>query len=259
LSLPKDEDVGAWLSRLYKKYGYAKGLMAELVLLTAVRREEAASWRVDTLPKDKANWKIINLHAPYENRAVLVTIRYGCKGSNYGEDHGDKIGPEGTIKVPLPLADKIHEYRTKKRPHALLNWVKAGKSLQEQRTRQSDSVHLFLDEDSGSRLKAQALYDAWTGVELPFKGWSPHLGRDWWACSTLWVEMRKHEHLLKTGLDIPHALLESTAIGVIRLQIQPQLRHVSPETTLMYLVWVSDMLGFNLSIDYENDLIEDEA
>jgi len=254
LRMPKEADVGVWLKSVYAKFGLAFGLMAELVLKTALRRQEVACWRVDTLPKNIADWVIANPDAPHSQQAVLVTIKYGCKGRMYGTDHGDKIGPEGIIRVPLELAQRLHHYLLSTRNTALKKWVKAGRSATEQRERLSDAVHLFMREDSGERITSKMFYNAWTGVELPFKGWCPHLGRDWWACSTLHRELEKHEHLIHSGLDVAHALLESASMSVIRLQIMPQLRHAQENTCLTYLQWIADTLGFNLSIEYQESL-----
>jgi integrase len=43
-------------------------------------------------------------------------------------------------------------------------------------------------------------------------------------------------------------------MSIIRLQIQPQLGHAQDSTTMIYLQWVADMLGVNLSIEYERAL-----
>jgi hypothetical protein len=247
LTMPKDEDVGDWLARLEAHRGETIALMAELVLLTAVRREEAVCWRVDTLPLDPRDWRLTNPHAPHEEQAVIVSIRFGCKGATSGYDHGDKIGPAGEIRVPLALAEKLHAYRNKTRLRILRSLARRGGTLEEQ-ARASKAVHLFLDEKTGARFLGQAFYDAWTSVSFPMRGWSPHKGRHWWACTKLWTEMCRHEHLLKSGLDVPHALLESSAMSVIRLQIQPQLRHCSEDMTWTYLRWIADLLDFNVSI-----------
>jgi hypothetical protein len=115
-------------------------------------------------------------------------------------------------------------------------------------------VHLFLDEQTGERITGKQLYNAWTGVELPYKGWSPHLGRDWWACSILWQELRKHEALSKLGVDTAKQLIEATASSIIKLTIMPQLGHGHDTTSLIYLQWVTDMLSKGLSIRYEDDI-----
>lgn len=254
LRMPTDEQLHAWLKRVYENSGSTKGLMCETVLLTAMRREEVACLRTNTLPENPKDWHISSPDAPRQEQRVLIDIKFGAKGPNYGLDHGDKVGPERSIWIPLDLAERLHIYRQSERPKALRVLVGQAKSLVEKRKRIAESVHLFLDDASGLQLSARALYNAWTSVDLPFDGWSPHLGRDWWACSVLWRELKKHEHIATLGPGVSAALLESTAMSIIRLQIQPQLGHARDSTTLIYLQWVADMLGVNLSIKYEQDL-----
>ncbi len=256
LRMPTDEQLRAWLKRVQTKCGETKRLMCETVLQTAMRREEVACWRTDTLPENPKDWHLSKPNAPRVEQRVLIEIQFGTKGPNYGIDHGDKIGPRRSIWIPLDLAERIHTYRERERPKALRHFVGAAKSLSDKRRRITDSVHLFLDDAKGTRLNSRALYNAWTSVELPFEGWSPHLGRDWWACSILWIELKKHEHLVSLGAGVSSALMESTAMSIIRLQIQPQLGHAHDTTTLVYLQWVSDMLGANLPTLYEQTLDE---
>jgi integrase len=251
LRMPTDLQLKDWLENVYGKAGYTKGLMCEFILLTALRREEVACVRIDTLPEDPADWHRSKSDAPLEEQRVRVSIKFGTKGPCYGYDHGDKIGPERSIWMPLVLAERIHEYRKKKRNAALRLWVNGAANLQEKKTRIANTVHLFLDEKTGKRLNDKSLYNAWTSVELPYKGWSPHLGRDWWACTVLWNEMKKHEHLAKLDISTAAALLESTAMSIIRLQIQPQLGHAHGATTMIYLEWIVNMLGVNVAIELE--------
>lgn len=251
LRMPTDAQLSGWLERVYAKMGYTKGLMCEVILLTALRREEAACMRMDILPEDPADWHRSKSDAPLEEQRVCVSIKFGAKGPCYGYDHGDKIGPERAIWMPLVLAERIHEYRKNKRNAALKLWVNSAKSLDEKKARIKDTVHLFLDEKTGKRLNDKNIYNSWTSVELPYKGWCPHLGRDWWACSVLWNEMKKHEHLAKLDASTAAALLESTAMSIIRLQIQPQLGHADDSTTMMYLEWIVSMLGVNVALDLE--------
>ncbi|RQZ76985.1 site-specific integrase [Burkholderia cepacia] len=250
LRMPTDAQLDAWLGRVYGKAGDTKGLMCETILLTAMRREEVACWRVDTLPPEKKDWHINNPAAPRNQQQVQISIKFGTKGPGYGYDHGDKIGPVRSIWIPLELAERLDEYRRKHRNSALRKWVKSVPAS-EQRRRINEVVHLFLDEQTGARITSKHLYQAWTSAELPFEGWSPHLGRDWWACSVLWRELKKHEHLLSLGVETATALLESTAMSIIRLQIQPQLGHAHDSTTMIYLQWVTDMLSVGLSVRYE--------
>jgi integrase len=253
LRIPTDEKLGAWLDRVYKKHGETMGLMCEMVLLSAMRREEVASLRVDTLPEHRADWHIDDAAKPKDQQRVLLTIRYGAKGRDYGTDHGDKIGPARDLWIPLVFAERLDAYRKTKtgRTAALRRWVKAATNVAEQRRRIADAVHLFLNEETGERLTSNQLYHAWTSVELPYKGWSPHLGRDWWACTTLWREVNKG-----VDDDTPHALeaMGSHAMMVIRLIIKPQLGHADENTTMIYLQWFMDMIGSGLSINYEASL-----
>ncbi|MBD9355182.1 hypothetical protein [Methylomonas albis] len=135
LKFPDDTEIAAWLNRLYAKEvsGPTVGLIAELVLETGIRREEAASWRLDTLPIERDKWQIVNPSSEIENQAVAVNLRYGTKGKEYGRDHGDKIGPSGEILLPLPLALKLHYYREKVRPKVLAIATRKGAGLAEQR------------------------------------------------------------------------------------------------------------------------------
>ncbi|MCW3698188.1 MULTISPECIES: site-specific integrase [Burkholderia cepacia complex] len=250
LRLPTDTDLRQWLDQVYARFGDTYGLMCESVLLTAMRREEVACWRVDSLPECRDAWHLN--HAPTPSaQQVLVTIRYGTKGPCYGYDHGDKIGPERSIWIPLALAERLHDFRRRGRNSALKRWVSRASDQLGQQQQIRDAVHLFLDPSTGQRITAKALYRAWTGVPLPFDGWSPHRGRDWWACSILWQELQRHEQLIGHGLDVASALLESSAMSVIRLYIQPQLGHAHDSTTMIYLQWLIDRLGHDLSIRYD--------
>lgn len=254
LGFPQEKVIAAWLQKIYKKeiVGPTEGLICETILETALRETEAACLRVDTLPRNRADWNIANPNAAVENQAVLVNVRYGTKGHEYGSSHGDKIGPAGTIRIALPLALKLHHYRNVVRPKALAVAIRQGSTAAEQRRVRDDSVHLFINPRTGQRYTGGNIYDIWRSVERP-KGWSPHLARDFWACSMLWrrIEGQREllEHALKTNVDESVlAALQLNALSVIELEIQPQLRHASKETSLIYLQWLSDRLGVNLNL-----------
>jgi integrase len=256
IQMPRESEIARWLDTIYRIYGEASGLMCETILLSAMRREEIASFRIDTLPEDPHEWHINNVYAPVSEQRVLITIRYGTKGPCYGYDHGDKIGPQRSIWLPLSLANRLHKYRMTSRHIGLKIKVAKLRTLPEKRQFIKDSVHLFIDERSGDHISSKVLYCRWKSGALPFKAWSPHLGRDWWACSVLSNEMKNHENLLdKIGPDVATALLESTAMSIIRLRIQPQLGHASDSTCLIYLQWIMDSIGRNLAIRYEEDLL----
>jgi len=254
LGFPEEKEIVAWLNGIYSKefVGPTEGLLCETILETALRETEAACLRVDTLPRDCRDWKIPNPNADVENQSVLVEVRYGTKGPEYGWDHGDKIGPVGTIRIAMPLALKLHEYREKVRPKSLSVAIRQGITVAEQRRIRDNTVHLFINPKTGQRYTGSNIYDIWRSIDRP-KGWSPHLARDFWACSILWRRIEDQrkllEHALKTNVDESIlAALQSNALAVIQLEIQPQLRHVSKETTMIYLQWLADRLGVNLNL-----------
>lgn len=266
LGFPEEKVIAAWLDGIFRKefVGPTEGLICETILETALRETEAACLRVDTLPRNREDWKIANPTAAVENQAVLVEVRYGTKGKEYGWNHGDKIGPVGTIRIAMPLALKLHHYREVIRPKALSVAIRQGSTAAEQRRIRDEAVHLFINPRTGRRYTGGNIYDIWRSVERP-KGWSPHLGRDFWACSLLWRRIEDQrkllEHALKTNLDeTVLAALQSNALSVIELEIQPQLRHVSKETTMIYLQWLADRLIVNLNLNQNwVELLSDES
>lgn len=249
LHMPTDDLVRKWLVAVQESAGATCALMCETILLTAMRREEVTSLRTDTLPENPREWQIANPLAPHDQQQVRLSIRFGTKGAGYGEDHGDKIGPERSILIPLRLAQRWHEYRRHSRNLAFKRRLDGVRGVQARLKRSQSAVHLFLRQRDGERFAGKELYDAWVSADLPIGGWSPHQGRHWWACSVLWRELKKHERIASLTGDIAAALLESTAISIIRLHIQPQLGHAQDSTTMIYLQWVVDMLGTPVSLD----------
>lgn len=189
LSMPRDQEVRDWLKCILERFGPTRELMCETILLTAMRREEVTSLRVDTLPERREDWHIANPLAPLHQQQVRIVLRYGTKGISYGSDHGDKIGPSRTILIPLTLALRWDEYRRTTRNQAFSQWMRSVKGAARMAHAQR-SVHLFLRESDGMRFKGTELYSTWTGVPRPSNKWSPHQGRHWWACSVLWRELK---------------------------------------------------------------------
>ncbi len=258
LRLPTDAEVRKWLTAVRIKRGETKALMIELIMKTAIRREEAAAWRFDTLPESQDDWQVVG-------NQVSVTIKFGTKGQDFGEDHGDKIGPERTIWMPLALAQKLHEYRRGRRLAARAQWARAATTMAERKSRAAQKTpHLFLSEATGERITAKSLYEAWTGTgNLPFRGWSPHLGRHYWACKTLLLEAKKRADLIALKMDkLPVDWITANSRSDIQLLIKPQLGHVALETTEMYLTWVARIFaGGEMQLQYADhlDQIEQEA
>lgn len=270
LSFPTHEDIKAWRQRVkeYPLSGETDVLIVDLILNTAIRRQEAACWRVDTLPLDPRNWKIANPGAPEESQHVIVTLRYGTKGQQFGIDaFGDKIGPEGEVHVPLWLSKRLHMYREIARVAALMKKVKTGRTVAEQKRLRNQAVHLFLHPQTGDRYNGEQIYTLWSRRVPGPLHWSPHLGRDWWACTHLEERMKQHSELIAKVLSIPnlnseHPLvlqLRDTAQTVIQMEIQPQLRHASSQTTEIYLQWLFAKLRMPLSMTRQWVELDNEA
>ncbi|CAM8635710.1 hypothetical protein MCEMSEM18_03198 [Comamonadaceae bacterium] len=264
LGFPDEKEIGAWLTRVSEKCA-VEGLIAELIIETGIRRAEAAAWRYDTLPLDPDEWDVVNQDRPLEHQAVCVNLRYETKGHGYGEDHGDKIGPEGDILLPMPMALKLHNYYKRGRLKALTIRLRKAKNTIEAKTMRDSAVHLFLNPATGERYSGQQIYDFWRSksAKRP-RGWSPHLARDFWACSVLWKHLEEQKTLVESAVKnkADSSVLKILALdieGFIQKTIQRQLRHVSRETTMIYLQWVSDRLGVNLNFheNYIQQLIEE--
>lgn len=248
LHMPQNSAVREWLDRVMARSGPTVALMCETIVLTAMRLEEVVCLRTDTIPENPRDWRISNPLAPEIKQLIRITIKFGAKGTAYGVDNDDKIGPERSILIPLELAKRWHAYRNSERNKAFKSWMDRANGEESRSSRAKRAVHLFLNPATGARFVGKQLYDVWTGVELPSPGWSPHQGRHWWACTTLWSELQKHKHLESISGETAVALLESTVLSIIRLHIQPQLGHASESTTLIYLRWVIDMIALPVSL-----------
>lgn len=264
LGMPREEAVGAWLQRIYSKpvVGGTEGLMCETILETAIRKSEVAGLRKDFLPANPAEWRIVDRAVAPEHQMVYVTIRYGTKGPKYGKANGDEIGPEQTIKMPMKLALRLHYYRNTERPKAVMVAMKQGKTTAEQKRIRDNTVHLFINPKTGERYTPSRVYSAWISVPLPQPGWTVHHGRHFWACTILWRAMVSYKKLFEEALErkldpMTVSLFQNDAMSVIELQIQPQLRHVSRETSMIYLQWLADRMG--VALDLHQNYVESLA
>ena len=268
LSFPSVEEIEAWRERVYERpeVGATEGLIVDLILNTAIRREEAACWRVGTLPLDPKDWKIVNPDQPEEAQSVIVTIRYGAKGKQYGiDEHDDKIGPEGEIHIPLWIAKRLHGYRNKERLMALKPRLKGVRPAEARRIME-ETVHLFLNPVTGFRYTGDQIYAFWSRVQGPAH-WSPHLGRDWWACRYLEERMKQHAELIQQMLKTPNVSMEhpmvlalrDSAVTVIQMEIKPQLRHASSRTTEIYLHWLFAKMRVPLTMTRQWVALDEEG
>lgn len=251
LNMPSENAVREWLAATYREAGNTLGLMCETILLTGMRREEVACLRVDTLPEDPRQWNIINPNAPPKYQQVRIKIKYGTKGKTYGKDHGDKVGPPREISIPLELAKRWQAYRNGPRIAAFKQWMSNTEGAKARKVRAQEAVHIFLNEQNGHRINGKQFYDAWKKAPSPAEPWSPHKGRHWWSCSVLLRELKSQYELSLDDPGTSVALMEASALSIVRLHIQPQLGHGDDLTTLRYLKWALDQIVKPVSLEDE--------
>lgn len=234
LRMPSKQEIALWLESIRIEKGITKHLMAETVIKSGIRREEAIQWQIHTLPEQKCDWKITGSE-------VAVKVEYGAKGPQYLNERGDLVGPPRIVFLPLELAEKLHLYRETKRLKFFATYVKSAKNPQERSKRMEKPFsQLFLSDFTGQPVSAQTFYEAWTCVSrLPFKGWSPHPGRHYWACNELMNELdRKFSALKKLKKsEIPIDWISGNVQDIIKIRVQPQLGHIDEETTDRYIAW----------------------
>ncbi|VWD30940.1 hypothetical protein BCO18430_06024 [Burkholderia contaminans] len=252
LRIPTDEEIAHWLRSVRFESGVTKALMCELVMATAIRREEVVQWQVDTLPVKQEEWVIAGDY-------VTVAIRHGTKGPKLFESTHESIGPTRYIQVPLSVATCLHEYRQRVRPKLLSRYVSAASSVHEKRQRMLNATkRLFLSDYTGEPVSAHRFYLAWAHASVvPFRGWSPHGGRHWWVCKTLlqMCSLRIASNSLNPTYGDVDGPLSATAEDLLRTLIKPQLGHVSERATEAYLVWLRQVVSSaSLSDDYEKAL-----
>lgn len=252
LTIPPDEDVSKWLKSVLQRRGPTKLLMCRLIIETAIRREEAVQWQVDTLPLDRQDWRCMGDY-------VTVHVSHGAKGPKRRDERGSLIGPGRHVDIPLALAIEIERYRETVRPRLRARYVKSAKTLEEKRRRMVNTTsRLFLSDATGEPISAQRLYEAWVqSPHLPYRGWSPNCGRHYWSCKTLLRGLRSRSARdLKTEVyGDDHDPVMSGGQDIINLVIRPQLGHLSETTTTAYLVWVKRVLMLTgVSDAYEREL-----
>ena len=242
LTLPTKQQAVEWLKESRCVSGSTFGLMAESILRTGMRREELTCLRVDSLPLSPSEWEVANPTQPPHLQEIVIRLEWGAKGETIATCpiSGDERKVGRTIRVPRTLALEWHEYRRKSRVRAVGNRLAGLKGRQREDVAAS-LVHLFLRDDTGERWSGKKFYDAWVAVPRFFADrWYPHAGRHWWACMTLWDEVMRLEADGHTKENL---------LSIIMTRIQPQLGHVSEDTTMLYLRWAMNQLGTPLVLD----------
>lgn len=164
LTMPSKSALNSWLATMRMERGITKSLMADLIVQSGIRREEAVQWRTHTLPQPK-DWKVVG-------GEVQVVLEYGTKGSKRMNARGDKVGPQRVIMLPLEMAEKLHDYRETKRLKFFSLYVQGATTSEEQKTRKREKPEqLFLSDYTGKPVSYQSIYDAWTEASRqPYKG-----------------------------------------------------------------------------------------
>lgn len=243
ITLPTKPQVVEWLKKARELHGPAFELIANSILRTGIRREEAVCLRLDSLPQNPSDWEVVNTIQPLHLQEVAVKLEWGCKGRTLETCSitGDERKDGRDIRVPRTLALKWHEYRRKNRVKAMAKSL-AGLKGKHREEVAASLLHLFLRDGDGQRWTGKAVWDAWTSVPREFPGaWHPHMGRHFWACMTLWDATQR--------LDAEERGNEKNVLSIIKTRIQPQLGHLSEETTMLYLRWAMNQLGTPLVLD----------
>jgi integrase len=258
LRMPTAPEVARWLKTVGIEKGPTKALMCDLILQTAIRREEACQWRVDTLPESRKDWNI-------KGDTVTVKLEYGTKGGKTTDENGDERGPSRHIDMPLAMAERLDDYRKNVRPRNRSNFVRTNSTTSAERRElaKANPRQLFLSDSNGRPIQDHTLYDAWTNVSyLPFEGWSPHGGRHFWACTTLLSVIKKNAAALGSVLNAAtnSNWITGCANDTMMMKIKPQLGHVSGATTEQYLIWVLNASAqVDLNDGYQDALEADKV
>jgi len=248
LNIPSDNEIVRWLKCVKLEKGQTKALMCELIIKSAIRREECAQWRIWTLPLNRDEWNRYG-------QQVTVKVEYGAKGPKRLDQQGAEVGASRFVVIPLDLAERIHFYREFIRPKVRMKYVNAAVDNAGRRERLRQAEHrLFLSEHDGEPITGKQLWKAWAEVSIkPYSGWSPHLGRHYWSCRTLLDSFREREKLLANGMAITGDWITGNAQNDLLTIIQPQLGHIDTKTTNTYLRWLQRMA---ISDKYDEQWIE---
>lgn len=238
LRIPSSAELEKWLNYVTLRKGRTKALMCELIISTGIREQECAQWRTFTIPDDRSEWTVVN-------GFLSVLIEYGTKGPKQRNSRGDVVGPSRRINLSIDLAEKLKEYGKATRIKSRMKYVNGAADSVEKRKRQLEREdRLFLSEYDGRPITGDTLYKAWAEVPSeykPYREWSPHLGRHYWACATLWDAFVEREAMLAEGITSTSDWVNACGASDLLMIIKPQLGHIDEKTTQAYLVWLRQM------------------
>lgn len=224
LRLPTNAELAYWLEGVQRCSGPTLALMCEAILETGMRLEEVSHLR---------EWQLPQVRDFGHGRPARMEICFGTKGGRRPSD-GDLRGKARYLRFDQAFLLRLTSYRELRRKEVLVRAKLGGSSA---------SDRLFLSEKTGAPIQPASLYRAWRCEGyLPFAGFSPHLGRHYFACATL-MRLIQEELRIQAGtaFTAPASSIDA-ARTLVSTYLRPVLGHVSVSTTELYLDWLADEL-----------------
>lgn len=224
LRLPEEHEVDAWLADVRARSGATLALCCGVILSTGMRREEVALLRA---------WQVPELESVRPGAPARMPICFGTKGNRQVGDQ-DRKGKPRTLRFEASTLQQLLNYRDLRRPLGMSARRRRGLALTER---------LFVVPETGHEISPDMIYRAWVNSDrLPYRGFSPHLGRHYFACATL-LHLLRLEREIALGAEAAGIAVALThADRIIDLYLKPVLGHVSATTTELYLDWLADKL-----------------
>lgn len=224
LRLPRKEEIEIWLEDVRRRSSPTHALMCEAILETGMRLEETAHLR---------DWQLPDIGGVAPGRPARMEVCFGTKGGRRTGDASLK-GKSRYLRFEPSFLRKLINYRDLRRKEAVRNAKCKGRAA---------SDRLFLSEKTGRPINPASLYLAWGSSKyLPFEGFSPHLGRHFFACTTLMRLVERELAISGTATAASPAASIEAARTLVSTYIRPVLGHVSASTTDLYLDWLADEL-----------------
>ncbi|ANY77103.1 hypothetical protein BB934_01780 [Microvirga ossetica] len=216
LSLPRVDEVRAWLSAVLRKRGKAKFLACRFILEVGARRMEVAALTEDQWPTQET---LMLLQKRGDLFATLELI----------ETKGDV---PRDVMIPIEYAFEVREWIDGPR----LRLTKAYFGRTKERT-----SSLFLSDSrgyEGTPIQSHTIYDCFHEVKPRPPGWAPHFGRHTFACFFVLRALESEAKILgkdltKMGAD----WVMGRGTWWLNL-LRRQLGHADEETTEIYLRWL---------------------